>query len=250
MSKQKGFHFPPTPEKEGRVKKADLALLNPPPVYFACWLPEILCIFSKTMMDMQPSFSSPSTVPTFLLAEEVNGIPFYYRGYQKVLSGEATLEEIMGSSVLQFLILQHIFRALALKDPEEERYLIGNNEAGLHMGPNSNVGNDLAIYRIGQLGPENMIGKYSNIPPEVVVEVDIQVENSQMGVMDGVYLKTQKMLDFGVQQVIWFFTQSQKVLLADSSGPWQTLNWDREVQIIDGLMVNVAAYLRKKGALS
>ena len=155
----------------------------------------------------------------------------------------------MASSVLQFMILQYIIRRSALFDPEEEKYIIGNNEAGLHMGHKSNVGNDLAIYDIHKMTADKIIGKYADFPPEVVVEVDIKVESTIFSDQDAVNIKTQKMLDFGVKKVIWIFTQSQKILIAQPNQPWTTHDWDTMITIIEDLTINVAGYLKKKGVL-
>ena len=117
-------------------------------------------------------------IPNYLIAEQLGDILFYYKGYKSVLDGSKTLEEIMACSVLQFTILQYIIRQLVLFDLEEEKFVIGNNEAGLHMGHKKNVANDLAIYDAKKMTSDKIIGKYADFPPEVVVEVDINVESS------------------------------------------------------------------------
>lgn len=201
-----------------------------------------------TAITSNPLYNK-SNIPAYLIAEQLDDFVFYYKGYKEVLRGEKTFEDIMGSSVLQFTILQYLIRCLALFDPEEEKYIIGNNEAGLHMGHRRNVGNDLAIYDIKEVTPERIIGKYANFPPEVVVEVDIDVEGIDITPLDGAFLKTKRMLEFGVKKVIWIFTDSQKVLIAEPHKAWLTEDWDKDVELIDGLKVNVANYLKKKGVL-
>jgi len=190
-----------------------------------------------------------SKIPAYLIAEQLDDYIFYYKGYKEVMRGEKTLEDIMGSGVLQFMILQYIIRCLALFDPEEEKYIIGTNEAGLHMGHKKNVGNDLAIYDIKDMTPERIIGKYANFPPEVVVEVDIDVEAIEISPLDGAFLKTQQMLEFGVKKVIWIFTSSQKIIIAELNQPWLTVDWTNDIELIDGLTINVSKYLKKKGLL-
>jgi hypothetical protein len=194
--------------------------------------------------------NEPSPIPHYLIAEELDGIPFYYKGYKQVLSGEKTLEEIKGSSVLQFAIIQYIIRCLALFDPDEEQFMIATNEAGLHMGHRKNVGNDLALYDVRKMTADKIIGKYASIPPEVVIEIDIDVESIEMSPMDGAFLKTKRMLEFGVKKVIWIFTASQKVLIALPNQNWQTVDWDKDIEITAGLSVNVAQYLKKKGVIT
>jgi len=149
----------------------------------------------------------------------------------------------MGSSVLQFLILQFLFRQLALHDPDEAQYIIANNEAGIHLGPNSHAGVDLALYKIKHFTPERITTNYADFPPQVVIEVDISVEAESIGPMDGVYLKTQRLLDFGVQKVIWIFTNSKKILVATNEKPWLTQSWDKPIEPISGLTLNIAQYL-------
>ena len=201
-----------------------------------------------TFSSKIPLVSNPP-IPDYLIAEEIDGIPFYYKGYTKVLKGEKTLEDIMGSSVLQFAIIQYIIRCLALFDPEEEKFMFGTNEAGLHMGHKKNVGNDLALYDVKKMTADKIIGKYAAIPPEVVIEVDIDVESIEMSPMDGAYLKTKRMLEFGVKKVIWIFTSSKKILIALPEQNWETIDWDKDVEITEGLSINVANYLKKKGVL-
>lgn len=201
------------------------------------------------MTIVSPNIIEIKNVPSYLVAEEVDDITFYYKGYKEVLAGTKTLEEIMGSSVLQFVILQFIIRKIALLDPEEEKYIIGNNEAGLHMGHKKNVGNDLAIYDVKKVTADKIIGKYADFAPEVVVEVDIDIEATELSDMDTMHLKTQRMLDFGVKKVIWIFTASQKVMIAEPDKIWQTQDWTKDVPVIENLKINIAAYLKKKGVL-
>ena len=50
-----------------------------------------------------------SKIPAYLIAEQLDDYIFYYKGYKEVMRGEKTLEDIMGSSVLQFMILRVFF---------------------------------------------------------------------------------------------------------------------------------------------
>ncbi|WP_200673373.1 hypothetical protein [Persephonella atlantica] len=54
-------------------------------------------------------------VPKELIYEMRYGSPIYYRDYDKVLSGEKTLEEVIGSSKLQWMIIYLIFSYLVGK---------------------------------------------------------------------------------------------------------------------------------------
>ncbi|WP_283400673.1 hypothetical protein [Desulfurobacterium pacificum] len=51
-------------------------------------------------------------IPKELIYEMRYGKPIYYRDCDKVLSGEKTLEEVMGSSKLQWWIINSLLRFL------------------------------------------------------------------------------------------------------------------------------------------
>ncbi len=181
-----------------------------------------------------------------LTRETINGIPFYYKGYKEVLNQNKTIDDIMGSSALQFVILQYLLR-LIVKMDADEKYYIGNNEAGLHIERSKNMANDIALYDKAKLTPEKITNKYADVPPELVIEVDIKFEAEGIEPIDAVYLKTQSLLDFGVQKVIWILTSSKKVLMATPDEHWIIVNWDEEVELMKGTSFNIAEYLEKEG---
>jgi len=73
-------------------------------------------------------------VPKELIYEMRYGSPIYYRDYDKVLSGEKSLEEVMGSSKLQAIIVALIIGYLLVKI-NRNKYLIATNEAGFQWAP-------------------------------------------------------------------------------------------------------------------
>jgi hypothetical protein len=185
-------------------------------------------------------------VPDYLIKETIDGIPFYRKGYKAVLRGEKSLEDIMGSSGLQFVILQYFLRLIVRHDPEE-RYYIGNNEAGLHLERGKNMANDLALYDERKLTPDKISKKYVDVAPDIVIEVDTDFEVKDISSMDAIFLKTQRLLDFGTQKVIWVFTSSRKVLIAQAAQTWLTFDWHEDIELFENATFNVGAYLDKKG---
>ncbi len=185
-------------------------------------------------------------IPDYLIKEEVNGIPFYYKGYKNVLNKTQTLEDIMGSSGLQFVILQFFLRLIAKID-SEEKYYIGNNEAGLHLATGKNMTNDIALYSKAKLTPDKITKHYADVPPDLVIEVDIDFEVENRTPIDAVHLKTQQMLDFGVQKVIWIFTNSQKVMVAKPDEAWTIVNWNEDIELMAKHTFNIAQYLKDEG---
>ena len=185
-------------------------------------------------------------IPAYLIKETIDGIPYYRKGYRSVLRGEKSLEDIMGCSGLQFVILQYFLRLIVRHDPEE-RYYIGNNEAGLHLERGNNMANDLALYDEKKLTPDKISKKYVDVAPDIVIEVDTDFEVQHIDPMDAIYLKTQRLLDFGTQKVIWIFTSSRKVLIAQPAQTWLTFDWNKDIELFKNTTFNVGNYLDKEG---
>jgi len=68
-------------------------------------------------------------IPETLIYEMDNGQPIYYSGYKNVLNGQALPTAIMGSSILQSLIISYLSHHLINILPKE--YLVLNNEVGI-----------------------------------------------------------------------------------------------------------------------
>jgi Uma2 family endonuclease len=86
------------------------------------------------------------------------------------------------------------------------------------------------------------------VPPKLVVEVDVKIEAESKTPEDIVWqIKTNKLLNSGVEKVIWFFTKSQRVLIARPNEDWIPVDWQRDIEIWAGLTINIAQYLAKQG---
>jgi Uma2 family endonuclease len=189
-------------------------------------------------------------VPEYLLKETFEGVNLYHKGYRQVLNQEKTLEEIMGCSTLQFVILNYLLHLLH-KTVDIEQYIIGTNEAGVHLGFKKNFSNDIAIYDWAVLTPDKISVHYATVPPKIVVEVDIDFEldesETDLTTLDVVHEKIRKMLEFGTEKFIWIFSASKKVMIAGyGQTNWLTMDWDKDFELWPGLMCNVGAYLAEK----
>jgi Uma2 family endonuclease len=184
-------------------------------------------------------------IPEALICEIIDGEPLYYKGYKDVLKGKKTKAEIMGSSTLQFIIINYFIRLLVKLD--EKKYYLAANEAGLHLDHKNNLANDIAVYEKSVLTADKISKKYADVPPKLVIEVDIAIDLDEPKDYDYVQRKTQKMLDFGVEKVIWLFTETQKVMTATQDDDWRTINWNKTVELIEGLHFNIAEYLQAEG---
>ncbi|RUM60151.1 MAG: Uma2 family endonuclease, partial [Persephonella sp.] len=97
-------------------------------------------------------------VPRELIYEMRYGSPIYYKDYDKVLSGEKTLEEVMGSSKIQWIVIYVIFSYLISKI-NRGKYIIATNEAGFQWAPRTWRNLDIAIFDKEKLLKEGLNNK-------------------------------------------------------------------------------------------
>lgn len=187
--------------------------------------------------------STTQVIPEELIYEMHDGQPIYYRGYRQYLSGEKALEEIMGSSYLQSLIITQL--VLLLGNQLSRRYQLLTNELGLQFAKNSWRAADLAIVARKRLVAVEKQDKYLSIPPEVVIEVDTKASLDDVhDVLGYHHKKTDALLDFGVAKVIWIFTESEKIMVAEAGESWRTSGWDTAVEVLEGVSFRVSDLIR------
>lgn len=185
------------------------------------------------MIDQSLSTEQQSdsvNIPDYLVRETIDGIPFYYRGYEAVLKNQKTLEDIMGSSGLQSYLITRIFKFLLL-NLNDKQYEVLTNELGLHLSNRNNLSSDIAVYEKKQLKGK-LNNKYLKIPPLIAFEIDTKIESKNTKDQEYVHLKTEKLLEFGVQKVIWVFTTSKKIMVAEPQKDWLTKNWDQTFEVL------------------
>ena len=186
-------------------------------------------------------------IPHEFVYEEIDGVPLYYRGYKEAIAQNLSVENIMGSGELQSRITAAILKFL-YRNLEDSLYEVVTGEAGLHLKKKTNLSADIAIYDKNVLKNRKPQNKYFDIPPMVNIEVDTKAELSDYPAgHDYPHIKTQKLLDFGVQQVIWFFTPSRKVMIARPKQPWMTTNWDQPVHLLENYTFSLTALLQQEG---
>ena len=183
-------------------------------------------------------------VPNYLVWEVMDGQPLYRRGYKDVMRKLKTVEEIMGSSSYQSLICQYINKLLN-RQLDDETYDVMPNEIGLHLKNKDNFSHDIVIYPL--LSANKITKKHTDYPAKVVIEVDIDIDPAVMKDIDYMSRKTQKLLDSGVEKVIWVLTNIKKVWIATPSAPWIMVDWTEDVDILEGISFNIQAFLDKRG---
>ena len=189
----------------------------------------------------------PVVVPESLIYEMLDGRPLYYQGYRDVLAGRKTTEEIMGSSTLQWVLVSY-FMELMILTLDRKKYRFASNEAGVHLNHRSNLSHDAAVYDRTVLTPDKINKKYADVPALVAIEIDVKADLSNVEDRNYVNLKTRKLLEFGTGKVIWIFSDSQQVMIADrNADAWLTMDWHRDLELLDGQTFNIGAYLAQEG---
>ncbi len=192
----------------------------------------------------------PTTdIPKALILEEIDGQPIFYRGYRDVLNGEKTIEEIMGSSIFQAYLVNLIATYLAIHLPKRVFWVL-SNEAGLHLRRGTNLNNDIALIRRERL--TNLFSdKYMDVAPDIAIEVDTKADFSE-GMSESEYYKkkTQHLLDFGVEKVIWVNTKTRQVQIAERGKPtWSLTTWDAEIPVAEDCSFVLNQLLEEDGAM-
>lgn len=184
--------------------------------------------------------AATAQIPKILIYEEFDGHPIYRKGYKDFMLGIKKIEEInMGTSALQWFITNMIHKYLWSILPPN--YMVGSGELGLHLTKNANFAADIAIYREGLFKVGFHSTKYTDTPPSIVIEVDIKIDESDYFQNEEEYFhkKTEQLLRWGVERVIWVFSSSRRILVADNLQKWEFISWDLPITVIDDHQINV-----------
>jgi Uma2 family endonuclease len=185
---------------------------------------------------------STKPIPERLIHEISKGKPIFYKNYKRVLRGECSIDEIMGCSALQSLIVSILLEFL-YKNYDAKNYRIFTNEMGI-KGTDFLRAADIAIYTREQLKGYKLNDKYMTIAPKIVIEVDLKADTDDFETpINYFYEKTQELLDFGVETVIWVTTKSEKVMVATQNGEWITYNWSKELAFLPNCTTSIAKLL-------
>lgn len=187
-------------------------------------------------------------IPKALIYEEYDGKPLYYKGFREVMQGLTTIQTVMGQSDIQTILVGVILEFLH-NQIDKNSYFASSNEAGFHLQKKMNIASDIVIYDKKILQQYQAKGKYLEIPPLSIIEIDIQGDTKEFGVteLDYYSMKTKNLLDFGVQEVIWFFSHIRKVFVAKPNENWQIMDWDKDVLILSQYKINLEQELKQQG---
>ncbi len=173
-----------------------------------------------------------------LIYEMVDGNPIYYHGYRDVLKGRKNAEAVMGSSYLQSLMVANLVYFLKRDLPKE--FVVLTNELGVLFSKNNWRAADIAIVSKEALKKQENEEGYLTVPPQVVIEIDTKAALEDIPEpVSYFHKKTDQLLQFGVEKVIWIFTKSEKVMVAEQGRPWLTFSWTDRIHILNGIELSV-----------
>ncbi|QKZ13250.1 hypothetical protein [Spirosoma sp. KUDC1026] len=168
-----------------------------------------------------------------MVYEMWDGKPLYYAGYQDVLKGQKTIEQVMSSSILQSRMAVRI-AAYLLSVLDLEQYDVLGNEIGVQFKKGDWRACDIAIFNVADLAGQDET-KYAWVAPKIAIEIDTKVDlNSFDSSFEYYEKKTTSLLEFGVEKVIWLFTRSRKVWIAELGKDWLIRDWDQPVEVLNG----------------
>ncbi|GAB2636528.1 hypothetical protein GCM10027035_32760 [Emticicia sediminis] len=188
----------------------------------------------------------PRKIPEEFIYEIMDGKPIYYRGYKEAIKKHLSAEEIMGSSSLQSELIIFILDTI-LRQYDRKKYKIHTNESGLQLGYKDTLAGDILVYDKNILTADKITTKYSNVPPKYAIEVDTNADLSESSFMDYLTRKTEKLFEFGTEKVFWVITASQKVIVTQPNEDWLIKNWHQEIELFDGININIGKYLDEEG---
>ncbi|MEO0338372.1 MAG: Uma2 family endonuclease [Bacteroidota bacterium] len=177
-------------------------------------------------------------IPTTLIYEMEGDTPIYYKGYHAYLNNEKSIEELMGSSYLQSLIISKLVYILTHHLGID--FTVLTNEVGIKFKEKGWRAADIAVFDKKSLVGVPLDNKYINIPPQLVIEIDTKADFQELNDPFQYYHnKTEELLSFGVEKVIWIFTDSKKIMVAEPNKTWTIQGWDKPLYIIQDLSLTI-----------
>jgi hypothetical protein len=203
-------------------------------------------VMAATTAERIDKKSGDPQVPEDLVKEVIDGIPVFYKGYRDVLANTKKLDDIMADGLFQAMLKMWLsnlfFNQLGTQ------YWVFSGEVGSHVSHRNNMAHDIVILDKIALPASSITNKYADVPAKVVLEIDTEVEYGQdLSVETYIHRKTQNTLDFGTEKVIWIFTASRKIMVAAPGQDWITSDWDKTIEVMNGVAFNVAQYLQEQG---
>jgi hypothetical protein len=144
-------------------------------------------------------------------------------------------------------VLSGYFYALLIENTDKEKYWILSGETGLKIEKRNIYSLDLAVYLKEKVAGNVISSGHINVAPELVIKINIPVETNQVVEDEHIFIKIQRLLYLGVQKIIWVFSKTKMVLVAEPSSPWQMYSWHTSLELLDKIEFNLNNYCTEVG---
>ena len=181
--------------------------------------------------------SKAQQIPEELIYERDGDTIYYVKGYREMMKNN-TIERTMSSYFQGFLIAELV---RILGNLLGEKYRIATNEFGLQFKLKVWRKADIAIFLKSKIAHfPKTYGKYVDVAPEIVFEIDTQLEFANWESAD-VYFsdKTNALLNFGVKKVIWIFSKTEKITIAEQGKRWEVFHWSETFHVLNDISLNI-----------
>ena len=190
--------------------------------------------------------NTATDIPDFLVYEELNGQKLYRKGYKQYLNQTKTIEEIKTSVSFQGIITSVLLNYL-YKNVDENEFETFANNVGLYVSLGNNLSSDIILYNAEDARQYQYDDHYFNVAPKMVIEVDIKIELENIYSVDYWTKKTQTLFDFGVEKVLWIFSEDKKIILAEPNKDWIVRDWTKDFELLPNHVINIQNMIEKKG---
>lgn len=152
----------------------------------------------------------------------------------------------MGCSSLQAAIVSVLLSYL-YRQIEDEGYEIMTNEAGLHVSLGNNLSSDIIVYKREDFLKYRLDNHYFDTAPKIVIEVDVKIEVEDMDATEYWTKKTETLLNFGVEKVIWLFSEDKKMIIAEQNKDLLIQDWTNDFDLMPNHTLNIEQMIAQKG---
>lgn len=185
-------------------------------------------------------------IPDAFIYEVWDGKPVYYQGYREAIAQNQPAESVMGTGRKQVYLINLILRFLT-RTLDLTAYETAVSEPGVKFGKKDFVSNDIIIYNAADKS-RMFTNEFFDFPPVVAIEVDTKAAVADLDWKSDYYhRKTQRLLDFGVERVIWIFTLLRKIQVAENGKPWLVVDWQDTIEVLPGCTLNLWQLIENDG---
>ena len=59
--------------------------------------------------------------------------------------------------------------------------------------------------------------------------------------------KTEKLFSFGVERVLWIFSEDKKIIICEPHKDWLVRDWNKDFELLPNHVINLQKLIEKKG---